>query len=192
MEGEKEIIRQKFAAIRDSYDPQWLEEKSRAVCARLLEWPVFAEAVHIMGYLSFGQEVALDGFLRQAAALGKKVYVPYVPPSGRKIMRAVRLRSFSGLVLGRYGIRAPENADVFIDPERLDLVLAPGLAFTEKGGRLGMGAGYYDRFLADLSETVKAGITLTPQIAPSLPLANSDVNMDFLVSERGITACRRI
>ncbi|MDR2006845.1 MAG: 5-formyltetrahydrofolate cyclo-ligase [Acidaminococcales bacterium] len=192
MDDEKKIARQKFAAIRGNYARPWLEEKSRAVCAWLLEWPVFAEAVHVMGYLAFGNEVVLDGFLRQAVTLGKKVYVPYVPPGGRKLMRAVELLSFSGLVRGRYGIRTPENTDVSIDPGRLDLVLAPGLAFTEEGGRLGMGAGYYDRFLADLKETVKAGIALTPQIAPELPFTDRDVKMDFLVSERGIAICRQI
>jgi 5-formyltetrahydrofolate cyclo-ligase len=144
-----------------------------------------------MGYLAFGNEVDIDELLAQAIAMGKRVYVPFMPAGGQNIMRAVRLRSFSGLVQGRYGIRAPENIDAFTGPARLDLVLTPGLAFTEEGGRLGLGAGYYDRFLSGLAETIKTGVTLTPQVALELPWARWDVKMDFLVNEQGITDCRQ-
>ena len=192
MDNERELLRQKFKAIRADYSPQWLAESSRAVCGRLLEWPEFTKAVNIMGYLAFGNEVAIDELLSQAIASGKKVYVPYITPDSQNIMRAAELSSLSELTRGRYGIRTPKNTELFAEPARLDLVLAPGLAFTEKGGRLGLGGGYYDRFLADLKETVKAGVTLTPQIARELPLSPTDAAMDFLASEKGITDCRQI
>ena len=61
----------------------------------------------------------------------------------------------------------------------------PGVAFDENGGRLGHGGGYYDRFLAQLPpETLLIGVAYEWQVLPEVPLAEWDVPLDFLVTEK--------
>mgnify|MGYP000644126523 CR=1 FL=1 len=62
-------------------------------------------------------------------------------------MTPVVLQNMHDFELDRYGIRSVRQPAEQIAPQDIDLVLVPGVAFDREGGRLGMGAGYYDRFL---------------------------------------------
>ena len=69
-----------------------------------------------------------------------------------------------------------------------DLILIPGMVFDEKGGRIGSGAGYYDRFLAkDAAQARKYGVAFSPQVQKQkIPQESFDIRMDALVTEKGI------
>jgi 5-formyltetrahydrofolate cyclo-ligase len=87
--------------------------------------------------------------------------------------------TLSDLSSGRSGIREPVGGAI---PDRLDLMLIPGLAFTADGHRLGRGAGFYDRFLSTASGyTVKVGICFAFQLLPEIPVECHDVKVDALV-----------
>ena len=62
-------------------------------------------------------------------------------------MAPVQLENMLEFELDRYGIRSVRQPAKLLQPQQLDLVLVPGVAFGRDGSRLGMGAGYYDRFL---------------------------------------------
>jgi 5-formyltetrahydrofolate cyclo-ligase len=104
-------------------------------------------------------------------------------------MAAARLEDFSRLTGGPYGIRALSNPDILAEPEELDIVLVPGLAFTAEGRRLGQGGGYYDRFLPFCSKALLVGAALPGQIIDELPCEEHDVKMDFLLSPGFLTDC---
>jgi 5-formyltetrahydrofolate cyclo-ligase len=71
--------------------------------------------------------------------------------------------------------------------EDLDLVLVPGLAFDEKGARLGRGGGFYDRLLASKSATTLAmGVAFAFQLESKLPLEPHDVAMDAVLTDAGV------
>ena len=72
-------------------------------------------------------------------------------------------------------------------PQQLDLVLVPGVAFGRDGSRLGMGAGYYDRFLPQAENALLMGIAYDAFIQPNLPRDEFDVLVQLLASESGIT-----
>lgn len=50
------------------------------------------------------------------------------------------------LVKNRFGIPEPDNGEL-VQPETIDLVMVPLLAFDQQGQRVGYGKGMYDRFL---------------------------------------------
>ena len=74
-----------------------------------------------------------------------------------------------------------------LQPQQLDLVLVPGVAFGRDGSRLGMGAGYYDRFLPQAENALLMGIAYDAFIQPNLPRDEFDVLVQLLASESGIT-----
>ena len=71
-------------------------------------------------------------------------------------------------------------------PESIELALCPGLAFDEKGGRLGYGKGYYDRYLTKV-HAFCAGVCYTECVIESVPVGRCDVPMAALVSPQGVT-----
>ena len=62
-----------------------------------------------------------------------------------------------------FGVLEPNDGKV-VQPDQIDLMIVPGIAFTRDGDRLGFGGGYYDRYLAKYKgDTI--GLALTTQIA---------------------------
>ena len=71
--------------------------------------------------------------------------------------------------------------------EAIDLALIPGAAFDRRGGRLGRGKGFYDRFLPRLrSEALKIGLAFECQLADEIPTEAWDVRMDLVITEVGV------
>lgn len=86
----------------------------------------------------------------------------------------------------RFGFEQPAAGAVSIPSSEIDVVLVPGLAFGPDGRRLGRGAGYYDRFLAEV-DAVTVALTTTDRLRSDLPLERHDVLVDWIATEQGIS-----
>ena len=91
------------------------------------------------------------------------------------------------LVTGHYGLYQPsKDSYTPISPAEIDLVVVPGVAFTEHGVRLGRGGGYYDTFLKGLPrETATVGIAFALQLVAELPQCGHDAPVTKLITEVG-------
>lgn len=188
---EKSLVRKQMLAVRSDYQHVWLQESSKNICEYLSKWPIFKQASCVMGYLAYENEVNIDDLLTAALAQGKKVAVPLIMPNKKEnIIKAIEFKGFDNIVVGEYGIRTVDKMGDLLEPASIDLVLVPGVAFTEQGERLGMGKGYYDNFLPQAVKAKKIGITLSMQLAKSLPTEEHDIKVDFLVTEKGIIECK--
>ncbi|MEM1250001.1 MAG: 5-formyltetrahydrofolate cyclo-ligase, partial [Acidobacteriota bacterium] len=79
-----------------------------------------------------------------------------------------------------------------VAPEDIDLIFVPGLAFDERGGRLGYGKGHYDRLLSRLSaEVPRVGLCFEEQIVAAVPVEEHDVAMTHLGTPERVVVCRR-
>ena len=164
-------------------------QRSAAICERLLRLPEYAAAHTLMLYLNMPHEVHTEGIRGAAQREGKRLAAPYV--AGHEL----HLFEFFGddeLTPGVWGIREPSAAlrrqpARAIDPAEIDLVIAPGVAFDRRGGRLGHGKGYYDRFLqrARASATI-VGVAFECQLFDAVPMAAHDAFMDYVITERGV------
>jgi 5-formyltetrahydrofolate cyclo-ligase len=80
-------------------------------------------------------------------------------------------------------------------PEVLpDLLFVPLAAFDRRGGRLGYGAGFYDRSLAKLRalKTITAvGVAFGVQELQDLPQDPHDEKLDYVLTERNLIFCRK-
>lgn len=177
---------------------------SRAVVEAIWDAPAFAAAGVVMVYAALPGEVDLQALADRALLMGKIVCWPRVNWE-QQTMDAVAMEradwASAGLgVMGRFGIVEPGPDGIVISQRTLaarGLVLVPGLAFDEQGGRLGRGAGLYDRFLAPWrSERDRAagsglvlGVCFDQQMVGRVPMSSEDVAMEGIVSQRGLMLC---
>jgi 5-formyltetrahydrofolate cyclo-ligase len=97
-----------------------------------------------------------------------------------------RVSSVDQLKRGEFGVWVPEISCPVLAAPELDVVLAPGLAFDRRGGRLGRGRGYFDRFLtAAAPQARRVGICFDCQVVACVPLEAHDARMEMLLTESG-------
>lgn len=167
----KAEIRKEIIGLLRSQTPLSREERSRAICEKLLSSDEFRQSRTVMTYVSLPTEVDTFTFNAEALKRGKRVAVPLIDVADQVIL-ASELTSMENLVKGPFGIYEPKDGQKRTIPlKEIDLIVVPAIAFDRNNMRLGRGKGYYDRFLAgrDLSSAKTIGIAFRSQIVDSLP-----------------------
>ena len=146
-EQERKELRSKIRAelkqARNSLTPQEREERSARAVERLAQSEVFQKAKTVMIYDHVGGELSLDSLLTHPASAGKRFCYPLC--TSRTEMIAMVPGAWQ---IGAYGIREPvRERSQELQPEEIDLVVCPGTGFDPACNRMGMGGGYYDRYL---------------------------------------------
>ncbi len=185
----KKEIRQKMLALRRALSASEKEEKSRALTGNLISLKAYQEARRILTYLAMPGEADLDPLIRRALADGKEVYVPVCLPE--KQMEAGRLLDMEHFVKGPYGLRDLPKGYSTISPAEIDLVLVPGVAGSPDGTRLGMGAGYYDRYLSKVPYEKRVLVLWDFQVVEELPSEPFDQFMAAIVTDTDIIITKR-
>lgn len=188
---DKLSVRQKLQHARTAMTKDEAINNSRLIARHILESELYKKADVIMGYLSFGKEASIDLVLQQALASDKIVCVPHVF-YGANFMQAIRIKEMGKFRLDKFGIRTPLEPHEAIEPQVLKLILVPGVGFTKQGKRMGMGKGYYDRFLPQATNAVFVGVAHSLQVIAEIPTNAYDITMQYLVTERLLTACDKI
>jgi len=165
------------------------EHASRAIFGQLASLPQYARARTVMFYLDVRTEVRTRWFVPTAWDEGKRVVAPYC--EGHEI-ELFRLDGLDELAPGIMHVLEPKpelrrQPDRHVAPTEIDLIVTPGLAFDRRGGRLGYGKGYYDRFFHRVrADSVKAAVCFECQMFPEIPLLPHDVRMDVVVTEKAV------
>jgi 5-formyltetrahydrofolate cyclo-ligase len=69
----------------------------------------------------------------------------------------------------------------------IDLVIVPGLGFTQSGYRIGRGMGFYDRFLSQPDFLgLSCGLAFDEQVLDTLPILDHDMPLSMLATDRGL------
>lgn len=181
--AEKKALRQKMLAFRKGLTKKQHEAKSRAILARLYEEPRFQQAKTIFAYASMPDEVQLYDLLAHALREGKRVGLPLI--TGKGLMEAVNLPSLAALVPGKFGILTVRKEEQSIIPaDEVDFVVVPGAAFSPKGERLGLGGGYYDRYLMEKApQAYRTALTFDGQVVASVPMEAHDAKVNLILTE---------
>ena len=183
----KQQLRKELKSLRNKLSRDQVANWSSKICKHILSSPQYHQADVIFGYLAFGNEPNIDSVLEQALLADKTVCVPRIISETE--ICAVRFDGFEHLLLDRYGIRSVSGTDSVIDPQQIALALVPGVGFAKNGNRIGMGAGYYDRFLAQVNKAVLMGVTYNALLCSKIPVDYYDKPVQYLVTETNVTLC---
>jgi len=167
------------------------DRASEAAVATLVQLPEYRAANTVLWYLDCRSEVRTRHALPTALASGKRIVVPYctVDERGANKLGLWWLQSMDELVVGNWKILEPPRdrwgePGRELDPEQLDLVIVPGVAFSRSGGRMGNGQGYYDRLLDRVRpDCPLVGLCYECQLFDDLIVGPHDVFMDKVVTE---------
>jgi 5-formyltetrahydrofolate cyclo-ligase len=174
---DKVTLRKKIREQKRAMTEAQIVSASQRLAELFLNSEFYRDATTIYGYLPYNQEVRTTPMLEQALKDGKRVAVPKVYGDE---MKFIYLSDLSQVEKGFAGIPEPvADGDVAADPTAL--VLMPGLAFTEKGHRMGYGGGFYDKFLSQEPNHPTLALCYAFQMVDELPVEEYDVPVDVVL-----------
>ena len=176
----KTALRQKFRDARQKLPATVIAEAAFAASELLQKSASWIAARTVALHVGVRGELPTTPLLAAAWKAGKRVALPRME-NGCMVMRLTN--PSMPLVTGNFGIQEPPLTAAVINPDELDLVLTPGLAFDLTGGRLGQGGGDYDRLLKAVRPTcAKIGWCYDFQIIDSVPLEAHDQRVDSIAT----------
>ena len=185
----KKTIREQAHANRKAQENK--EPLSHAICEKFTALDEFAAAKTVMVYIDVRTEVRTRHDLPALLASGKRIVVPYCVDGELELFL---LENMDELAIGMYKILEPKpelrNAPgKRIQPEELDLMMVPGVAFDRRGGRMGHGFGYYDKLLEHVRpDAPLVALAFECQLFPEIPTQEHDIFMDKIITEQAIHA----
>ncbi|MFS0786325.1 5-formyltetrahydrofolate cyclo-ligase [Shouchella sp. 1P09AA] len=157
-------------------------ERSANLANRLFNTQAWQKADRIGLTYSRFPEVDTLSIIAHALMIGKRVALPRTT-MGDRTMAFYTIEDFNALELRSYGLYEPKIDDYsYVSPDELDLLLVPGVAFTTDGYRLGMGGGFYDRYLPQVKGAT-VSLCFKEQLVHSLSIEPHDRPVDVVISE---------
>lgn len=185
----KRQLRAELSTRCERVDTAEAQRAGRSALASLEVEACFRDAHRVGAFAAMAVEPATRPLAEAVLAHGRCMLMPRCTRAS--VMEFAPIMAWDDLEPGRYGLREP-TAPAWTGAWQLgDLVLVPGLAFDERGGRLGRGAAYYDRFFA---ETVRGaprliGFGFSFQIVNEVPMDVHDRRLDGVLTEAGLMWC---
>ena len=185
----KSQLRTQLLAARRAVPPTAREHAALAVARHIATTSWLAPGRRIGLYASMPQELGTGPLIELALERGCRIFLPRITS-----MRARRMAFVPYAEAGRrhsFGMHEPGGTEFF--PARfLDTIFCAGVGFDARGGRLGHGAGFYDRALAFRQARIHwrgprlVGVAYAFQVVPHIPVTATDIRMDYIVTDRGI------
>ena len=184
----KDDIRNNVAKELAALSAKEVEEKTTRIENRLFEFANFLESNIVLLYINSSSEVNSLKIIKRCFNYNKIVILPAFDTTKHK-MKLIKIDNVdTDLTLGPRGILEPDPIQCNVVPiECIDIAIIPGIAFDEKGGRIGSGDGYYDRLIPSLSITTrKVALSLEDQIVPQIQMESHDKYVDIIITDKRI------
>lgn len=181
IKAEKQRIRKEARMISEGLTGEYRAEASREITRQVLDLPFWKEAGTVMAYWSLPEEPDTREIMETALREGKTLLLPRCVDTTRMI--ALPVSDLSEPKAGTMGIPEPEMpGNETVSAPEPDLILVPCVAAAPHGVRLGHGAGYYDRFLAEHTGTTVC-LCFRALLRGDLPAEGTDIITDLVISD---------
>lgn len=171
----KAELRKIMATEKRKLSAQQCQAQAECVFSKLEQMPQFKQAKVVAAYWSLPDELNTHSFVERWCN-SKTILLPIV------VGNDLVFRQFAGeqnMQLGAFGILEPIG-DEFKQLSAIDLIVVPGVAFDNKGNRMGRGRGFYDRTLSAV-DCYKVGVAYSCQRVERVPTEPTDIAMDAVL-----------
>ncbi|MBA2652772.1 MAG: 5-formyltetrahydrofolate cyclo-ligase [Tatlockia sp.] len=181
----KSALRKSRQQVRENLSIEQQHSASAKVCKRIRDLDDYRKAKHIALYQATRGEINLNNLWNSAPLQGKFCYFPVLQDD--KTLLFLPANASTPFTINRFGIKEPDVAkSEALSPNLLDIIIMPLVAFDSHGNRLGMGAGYYDRTLANINHPLLIGVAYEFQYCPNIEAQKWDISMSAVVTPRRI------
>jgi 5-formyltetrahydrofolate cyclo-ligase len=189
---QKSLLRKQLREARSNISRKRRAALDAVINRHLVEYARTARLSDIAAYLAFDGEPDLSPALQELEQSGVTLALPVVKEiSGRFFITFNQWTRDCELRPNRYGIFEPYDTPE-IPLMRFDIVLVPLVGWDRSGGRLGMGASYYDRAFQPFEQNprpVRMGVGYEAQETGGIPLDPWDIRLHAMLTEKGWFTC---
>lgn len=185
----KQSQREYLLSLRKNLSCEEIKEKSKIIIDFMLEDEDIKKAKNIFLFASLPSEVQIFDLIKKCLKDNKNVAIPFITDSAKGEMVATKINSISHLTKGYYNILTAKKEELAImNKEEMDVVIVPALALDKDGHRMGLGKGFYDRFLKGIKAKKIAPI-FSLFVIDNLIYEGHDALVDKIYTERGVISC---
>jgi len=184
----KKILRKEILAIRNKMSVEEVNSNSKIIMEKLTSLNEFINAKTVFVYMDFGNEVVTRDLIKLMFAKNKHVVIPYTDTVETKLIPTEIFDLEKDLIKCKFGYYEPKKENVkYVEPQKFDLIVVPGVAFDKDLNRMGYGKGYYDKILSLRRNDCKAiAVAFDFQVLEKIPCEEHDVKMDMIITEKNI------
>jgi 5-formyltetrahydrofolate cyclo-ligase len=150
-------------------------DEAEDVVGRLAEVLPFGA---VMAYVPLPDEVDVSPLLLRLAAEGRLA----LPRIHGEVLVPHRVVDPLGLAHGALGVREPDGDEAVVEVAAIAAVIVPARAYDRRGGRLGRGKGFYDRFLASVPQALRVGVAHSAHLVEDVPMELHDEPVDLVIA----------
>ncbi|MGM0897077.1 MAG: 5-formyltetrahydrofolate cyclo-ligase [Bacillota bacterium] len=188
---EKAALRKSVIAEMNNFTKSQHADMSSAILAKLLEDPAFHEAGTIGVTISRHPEVNTIPLIEECWRRGKRVAAPKCFAKNRTMEFRI-IDHLDQLEVVYMDLLEPmEKQTTAIGAQAIDLLIVPGVVFTEAGYRIGFGGGYYDRYLEGYNGATRS-LAFDMQLTDELPIESHDIPVDGIITEKRIIDAKAV
>jgi 5-formyltetrahydrofolate cyclo-ligase len=181
----KSALRAQLKARRAAVDLETRAQAGEFAASALLE---LSQATTVIAlYHATASEFPTQQLAESLWGRGQKIVLPVIGTQGSLSFR--QWHPADTLHTSSLNTLEPSAHAESVSISHIDLVVVPVVGFDQRGTRLGMGGGYYDRTLADATATLKIGLAYDCQEVEALTVEPHDIALDYVITESRIITC---
>jgi 5-formyltetrahydrofolate cyclo-ligase len=182
----KKTIRKDMREQRLSIPEAKQTKQALAVTQHFIQQFSCDELSKVALYLSYDGEISCYFIMDYLWQIGASVYIPKITPGNDQQAASMDFYAHqpnSPLLANQYGILEPIISDQpAVDAKQLEMIILPLTAVDQSGYRVGLGGGYYDRFLPSAPQAKTIGLAHDFQLVEHCPREPYDQPVDHVIT----------
>ncbi|WP_406030164.1 5-formyltetrahydrofolate cyclo-ligase [Succinivibrio sp.] len=182
---QRNSLRQKILAKRRQVTAKESAQAGLSILKTIMQMNVFKRTVNVASYISLSGELCTQD-MNEYFMTRHHLCLPFMVTGLKGKMDFYSFKKGDELVENRFHILEPKNLpENLISEDKIDVIIVPLVAFDNKGNRMGMGGGYYDRMLKKVrKDCLVIGVAYEFQLVDELLVEEWDMPMDIVITEK--------